>query len=365
MEQQFHTYPAPGEILAIQLGDKHWTQAEFAEILGRPAQFVSEIIAGKKEITRESAGQIGAALGMKAEFWLDLQNKHLLQLQRLNPETQQTLDTVRRRARINTWAPVALLRKRGIIAGKTLDEIEREVERLFGVNDLSQSPTDVLALAARRTNLTNALSPVQLSWVAVARQQARELSVSKLDVEALSKLASTLTTRAADPAAVSGFAQLLADVGVRLVYVEAFPGSKMDGASFLLDGDEEQPVIAISGRGKRLDKVIFTLLHEIAHVVNGDLQDGAHIHDENTAHTLGDEGAADQLAGSWQIPGGLPAAPASIRKPWIDRVALRAGVHPIVVVGRLQSEKVIDWRTPLVKGAPNVDKQLEAWRRSA
>lgn len=32
------------------------------------------LLSGKKEITRESAGQIGAALGTSAEFWLNLQD---------------------------------------------------------------------------------------------------------------------------------------------------------------------------------------------------------------------------------------------------------------------------------------------------
>ncbi len=53
-----------------------WTPAEFAEILGRPARFVSEIIAGKKEIALGSATEIGAALGTSAELWLNLQDAY-------------------------------------------------------------------------------------------------------------------------------------------------------------------------------------------------------------------------------------------------------------------------------------------------
>lgn len=361
MGPQFSTYQAPGEVLSLNLATRHWTQTEFAEILGRPAQFVSEIIAGKKEITRDSAEQIAAALNSSAEFWLNLQTNYLLQEQRKTSVNQQTLDSVRRRARLNTWAPINLLRKRGHISSTELDGIEREVKELFRIDDLDRDPTEALALAARRTDAATAISPAQRGWVAVAQQQARDTTTATLDIDKLTALAATLTTRAADPSAVKDFARLFAEVGVRLVYVEAFPGSKMDGASFLLDRDSQRPVIALSGRGKRLDKVIFTLLHEVAHVVNGDLGDGAHIHDETTLHTLGDEQAADALAGTWQLPGGLPAAPASIRKPWIDKVAASAGVHPIVVVGRLQKDGVVDWRTPLVKGAPNIDTQLNSW----
>ncbi len=47
----------PGDFLAEELAARHWTQSDFAQILDRPAQFVSEIVSGKKEITRESAAQ--------------------------------------------------------------------------------------------------------------------------------------------------------------------------------------------------------------------------------------------------------------------------------------------------------------------
>ena len=44
-----------GEYIEEELEARGWSQADFADILKRPAQFVSEIISGKKELTRESA----------------------------------------------------------------------------------------------------------------------------------------------------------------------------------------------------------------------------------------------------------------------------------------------------------------------
>ena len=71
--------PVPvGRFLAEEIEAHGWTQAEFAAVLGRPVQFVSEIVNGKKEVTRESAAQIGAALGQTPEFWLSFQDEYLL-----------------------------------------------------------------------------------------------------------------------------------------------------------------------------------------------------------------------------------------------------------------------------------------------
>lgn len=97
-------FPA-GEILADELDARGWTQADFAEVLGRPAQFVSEIISGKKEITRESAAQIGAALGTSAEFWLNLQDSYLLWKQSQDDRIQDNLSAVKTRAQLRELAP--------------------------------------------------------------------------------------------------------------------------------------------------------------------------------------------------------------------------------------------------------------------
>lgn len=65
-------FPA-GEYLADELEECGWSHADFADIVGRPSQFVSDIVNGKKDITRTSAVQFAAALGTSPELWLNLQ----------------------------------------------------------------------------------------------------------------------------------------------------------------------------------------------------------------------------------------------------------------------------------------------------
>jgi HTH-type transcriptional regulator/antitoxin HigA len=73
------TDPVPaGQMLLAHLDARGWKQTDFAEIIGRPNQTVNEIINGKKEITRETAAQIGAATGIKAGAWLHIQDAYKL-----------------------------------------------------------------------------------------------------------------------------------------------------------------------------------------------------------------------------------------------------------------------------------------------
>lgn len=68
-------FPAGG-FLADELEARELSQAEFAGMIGRPEQFVSEIIAGTRDITAKAAEQIGAALGTGAQLWLNLQDSY-------------------------------------------------------------------------------------------------------------------------------------------------------------------------------------------------------------------------------------------------------------------------------------------------
>lgn len=343
------------DLLLEELDARGWTQAEFAEILGRPPQVISEIVSGRKEITRESAAQIAAALGTTPQLWLNLQDQYHLWKQDQDAGTRRQLDDVRLRARLNELAPLAVLRKRGVITGTTPQEQAVQLCRLLEIDNIEQQPQ--LPMAARRSNIAERATPTQVTWLACVRRQAEQRRVSTYSPEALHTLAGKLSRLLRDPAVFAQLPNFFADVGVRLVHVEAFPSSKIDGASFNLDGT---PVIGLSGRGHRMDKVLFTLLHEVAHVVLDHIADGL-ILDEGDEESLDREKEADREAREWALPGPLPAVPERVSQNWLVTVASSLGVHPIIIVGRLQNDGLLNWRSLLAKDAPTVTAFLKSW----
>lgn len=351
--------PLPvGQFLAAEVESHGWTQAEFAAILGRPEQFVSEIVNGKKEITRESAAQIGAALGQSAEFWLSFQDQYLLDQQDRDSRTQRELSDVRRRARLNRLVPLSTLRKRGILAGGDLTELEAEVVELLEMRSISDDPK--FTIAARRSNRDEAVSSTQFAWVGCVRRLARaRVSIRPYSKARLEALAASLPRRLTNPDAFRELPALFAEAGVILVFVEALPSAKIDGCSFVLG---RTPVIALSGRGKRLDKVLWTLLHEVAHVLLGHVTADVAVESlDDVGEPDADEREADRRASMWLLPQPLPEPPARIGAGWVDAVAHERGLAPIVIVGQLQKDNLLDWRTTLAKDAPNVDKVLATW----
>ncbi len=65
----------PGEILKDELAEFGVTPTEFARQIDVPANRVSQIIAGKRSVTGDSALRFGHWFGVDPQFWLNLQSQ--------------------------------------------------------------------------------------------------------------------------------------------------------------------------------------------------------------------------------------------------------------------------------------------------
>ena len=63
----------PGEILKDELGELCVSPTTFARQIGVPPNRVSQIIAGKRSVTGDTALRFGHWFGVDPQFWLNLQ----------------------------------------------------------------------------------------------------------------------------------------------------------------------------------------------------------------------------------------------------------------------------------------------------
>ena len=70
----------PGEILKDELAEFGVTPTEFARQIDVPANRVSQIVAGKRSVTGDSALRFGHWFGMEPQFWLNLQSQYDLRV---------------------------------------------------------------------------------------------------------------------------------------------------------------------------------------------------------------------------------------------------------------------------------------------
>ena len=72
----------PGEILADELGELELTPAELARSLNVPANRISQLLAGKRAITADTALRLARYFGTSADLWMNLQKTYELDLAR-------------------------------------------------------------------------------------------------------------------------------------------------------------------------------------------------------------------------------------------------------------------------------------------
>jgi len=251
----------PGEFIREELEARGWTQADLAEILGRPVRLVNEIIVGKRGITPETAKGLGAAFGTSAQFWLNLESSY--QLGRV-PVTD---DAVTRRARLYTKAPIKDIVRRGWIENsQNVSVLEQRVMDFLKLQNLDAEPRFWPHAARKSTSYEND-TPAQTAWLFRVQQLAQAAPAGTFSHSQFDNLISRLRLLSSSPQEVRHVPPVLAEAGIRFLVVEPLPHTRIDGVSFWLD---RRPVIALSVRYDRIDYFWFTLMHELGHIQNRD-----------------------------------------------------------------------------------------------
>ncbi len=83
----------PGEILADELTELQMSAAQMSRELHVPTNRITQILAGKRGITADTALRLGVWLGTGPELWLNLQKSYELRLaeQEVGNEIRSTI----------------------------------------------------------------------------------------------------------------------------------------------------------------------------------------------------------------------------------------------------------------------------------
>ncbi len=73
MEKLFRRAVHPGEVLRGELDELGVSQAAFARQIRVPPNRISQIVAGKRSISGDTALRLGHWFGMEPQFWMNLQ----------------------------------------------------------------------------------------------------------------------------------------------------------------------------------------------------------------------------------------------------------------------------------------------------
>jgi len=351
----------PGRILERELEARDWTQRDLAAVMGRPPQAINEIIRGTKQITPETAIELGNALGTSAEFWTELEYQYRLGLAR--KERRGDDDQITRRSRLYSLAPVNELIKRGWLrATESLDELERDLCRFLKITSIEQTP--LLEGPFRASGERGPEYGATVAWVRRVEQLASLQEVAPFDIERLQRAIPDLRALAKEPEQIAKVPKLLRESGVRFVHVRHLPRTYIDGVMCIVEG---QPVIGLSLRYDRIDSFWFTLMHECAHLVLGHECPPVDNLEDKEALSGGIEAEADQQARRWLLD--QPSLQHWVKRtnPYFGRAAIERfadnqELHPGVVLGQLMFDGTVTYkhlRMLLVRVSPFLSDWME------
>lgn len=334
----------PGETIADALEDRGITQAELAARTGVSTAYVSNVIAGKKDISANFAFSLEYALGVPKSFWLNLQANYDAELLEFNKE--QSITEEERSARESLKDIVKYLRQKGRLPiGEKKDESILSLRKELQISNLACLKDIVPNGAFRMAN--NAVDPYVLgAWIIMCQNTADSQRIyPQFDVLQINQLINEIKSIMRNPNAniQKELKETMACYGIDFSVVKNFRGAPVQGYINQKKDKTYQMVLTI--RGAYADIFWFSLFHELGHIVNGDIgktnkfvDDGSDEEKEAAADLF----ARDKIIDKDKYTEFVNGHDYSIEA--IKKFAESQKVMPYMVIGRLQKEKYLDYK---------------------
>ena len=337
----------PGDTLLDILEERDWTQDELAQRLGYTAKHVNQLIKGKVPLTEDAAIRLERVVGSTVGFWLAREAKYRERCARLAAAEKfagwiDWLDTLP----IKEMMSAGAIEKRRIDA-KSKPALVESCLRFFGIAspDEWQGRYGQMQVAFRRSREEQSDVGAISAWLRMGEQGAEKQDGIKFNrtkfisvLDEIRKL-TVLPPEQFEPLLREHFKS----AGVAFVIVPAIPKAHVSGVARWLN--PHRPLIQLSLYGKTNDKFWFTLFHEAAHVVLHSKEKKSVYLDDTTkagADSI-EEREANDWAGSFLIPDRFTPQLGGLRtKAAVSAFAEQIGIHPGIVVGRLQHDGLID-----------------------
>lgn len=337
----------PGFLLRKELKGKGLTQRKFAEEVGMRPSHVSEVISGKRPVSKAMALKFQEALGVPAEKWVSLQVK---------VDVSDKLDDseIEAAEELNKFDDILSLKE--LFKRSSLDKNSSYTEKLtflkeaIGVDSFEGAKASVDKLVAggffRKSEKTGLNGRMIATWVALAREEAhRQTLLCKFEKGTMNSLVGELSGIFHENRnTIYRLTTTFNRYGIKFCIVDKVKYASIDGYSFL---DNGVPTIVVTKRFDRIDNLAFSVMHEVCHVYKHlDSSDDQRLNIECDEFDVSkEEKEANEFAANALIPSEkweqVPSVP--LNNPWkiqscYTRWAENEGLNKWIVLGRVSHE---------------------------
>ena len=335
----------PGETIADLLEERSLTQKELAKRSGVSEPFLSDVIRGKKDISKGLAMGLEYALGVPGSFWLNLQANYDAELLILQEE--ESIRDGERTVLKSLHDVVNYLRKTAVITGSTDEQTIIQLRKHLRVSSLSVL-RELAPAGAFRMSESAPINPDVLgAWLCLCKLHGQDTNTAQIFDKAktdllVNDLKDIMCSMKGDPQRV--LKSLFARYGIDFTVMHNFRGAPVQG--YIERKENGSYLMVTTLRGAYADIFWFSLFHELGHIVNGDLNKQASYVDAADSSDRDRENAADQFACDALIhPEDYSAfvKNGSFSLSSINEFAKNQNVPAYIVIGRLQKETIIPW----------------------
>ncbi len=339
---------APGEFLQewIEEEGNGITQAELAQRLDVSRKLVNEIINGKAPITPGTAIRLGRVTSIPSDAWLRYEAQYQNDCARLRNDQQ-----LKQHEGIVTPQLGAYLRKLGATTATMRDKTQVLSDLLsftgYGTFESFSAGCSIklgAALSTLRESSATYDEALMMTWLAAGERTAayKRAHCLKYDRNGLKKLLPRLKERvlSADDTMLDDVIQLLDSVGVICQFIE--PPEKFPIYGIVIWTRNGVPVIQLTGRRKKNNHVIWTLFHELGHILNDETRTTQLEFNTSSSKRKSEEVAANQFARDWLFGGSVSEYRGMNRAHDIEAMARQKGDVPCIVVQELHRKRMLD-----------------------
>ncbi len=335
----------PGEILEETLESRNMKRIDLAKRCGLSVKTVSQILSGNAPVTTETAIQLERVLGVSANVWSNLDTNYRL--------SQAKAAARRELSKHAEWLekfPIPQLVKRGIIEHKTdAAEMIEQLLDFFGVGSIQAWEKRIkhLQVVFRRSPSFQSSPESVAAWLRIGELRAGEVDCAPYNKSRFENVLRELNslTREDPDVFEPKLKQLCAGAGVVLVFVSELPKTHLSGATRWLD--KNKALIMLSLRYKSDDHFWFSFFHEAGHILHHSKK--SIFLDELDMELNDEEEWADNFAADMLIPNkvysSFVADEGYSTATGIQAFAQQQGVTPGIVVGRLQHDNIIPFKS--------------------
>ena len=337
----------PGYYVKEIIEDMGVTQSEFAKRLNTTDKTLCKLVNAEISLSDDLAQKLAQMMGTSVKVWLDLQTSYTEKI--LEIKKRKALDEEKRYLKILDYSYFRRLH----VVKDTRNSAERiaELHKFFKVSSLSVLGEKDFLVACKTAvqDVTEKNIVSSNAWIQTALNGAEKMVCKPFNKKRLqSDLPEIRTMTLQDPSVF--FPRLCAifqECGVAFILLPHLKNSGVNGAVKWIN--PEKVLLAINNRRLYADVFWFSLFHEIRHILQQKIKETFISSDKTACISCADkelEADADRFAGDYLIARGEYERFIG-NKTWNENnvriFAQQVGIHPGVVVGRLQHDGHLDY----------------------